>query len=145
MSRPKNKEEYRAELAEAVAAEQEEKSDVSWQWEAATKVLRYIGIPVNMKGYVFIRDAVILAEKDRSILEDMTKRLYPKVAEMHGTNWRAVERAMRNAIERSYTGSTPERMQRILGDNISTRTGLPTVSALLCALTDLIHEKGKRY
>lgn len=140
-----DRDKLRAELAEAVAAEQEEQSDVSWQWVAATKALRYIGIPANMKGYVFIRDAVILAEQDRSILEDMTKRLYPEVAEMHGTDWRAVERAIRNAIARSYTGATPERMQRIFGNNMSTRTGLPTVSALLCVLTDLIQEKGKRY
>jgi len=64
-----------------------------------TKLIHNMGVPAHIKGYQYLRDAVILVYNDRSYIESVTKCLYPDVAEKHETTPSRVERAIRHAIE----------------------------------------------
>ena len=64
-----------------------------------TEIIHQIGVPAHIKGYQYLRDAIIMAINDDDIINAVTKRLYPAVAKKHGTTSSRVERAIRHAIE----------------------------------------------
>ena len=76
-----------------------------------TKIMLEIGVPAHLKGYHYLRDAIILSGKDMEVVSSVTKLLYPTIAKHFKTTDQKVERAIRNAIEVSWT-----RVQRKCGD-----------------------------
>ena len=70
-----------------------------------TEILHQIGVPAHIKGYQFLRDAILLTIDDHEYINAVTKRLYPEIAKRNGTTASRVERAIRHAIEVPGTGA----------------------------------------
>ena len=68
-----------------------------------TKIMLEIGVPAHLKGYHYLRDAIILSGKDMEVVSSVTKLLYPTIAKHFKTTDQKVERAIRNAIEVSWS------------------------------------------
>lgn len=85
-----------------------------------TQYLIRIGVPTSLKGFRYIRSAILylLAEKNRTVL--LTKELYPKIAEEHNSSVSSVERAIRTAIERATNNKTEELNELLCGCNCTT-------------------------
>ncbi|MBQ8304930.1 MAG: hypothetical protein IJX90_01730 [Blautia sp.] len=109
------------------------------------KVTRYIldtGVPAHVKGYLYLRDAIIMAAFDETLLDSMTKLLYPAVAERHKTTGPRVERGIRHAIELGWDDGEGEDMKKVFertGENPSK----PTNSEYIALLADRIRLEGK--
>ena len=73
-----------------------------------TKIMLEIGVPAHLKGYHYLRDAIILSGKDMEVVSSVTKLLYPTIAKHFKTTDQKVERAIRNAIEVSWTRGNVE-------------------------------------
>lgn len=102
-----------------------------------TALLFQLGITPNYKAYNQIISAISLALQDTGVLLFMTKRLYPDVAQKHGTNWRAVERNIRHASERAWQ-CNPVLLSRLAGYSL---TGPPTSSQLIAILARWCREE----
>lgn len=103
-----------------------------------TAVLHEIGVPANIRGYLYLRDAITLAVKNFELLGAMTKELYPMVAERHDTTPSRVERSIRHAIEVAWARGNLEAMTRIFGHTVSVHRGKPTNSEFIAMIADKI-------
>ncbi len=103
-----------------------------------TDVIHEIGVPAHLKGYQYIRDAIILAVGDTEILHSMTKGLYPAVANMHQTTPSRVERAIRHAIEVAWSRGKMETIDALFGYTVNTGKGKPTNSEFIALIADRI-------
>ncbi|MGN0667171.1 MAG: sporulation initiation factor Spo0A C-terminal domain-containing protein [Huintestinicola sp.] len=108
--------------------------------KAVTEVIRKMGIPANIKGYVYLRSAVMLAMSDTSILESVTKELYPAVAKYNHTTSSRVERAIRHAITTAWErrSGDVDYIESRLGYKIdySGKDCKPTNSELIALISD---------
>lgn len=95
------------------------------------KFLAEIGIPSNIKGYNYIKTALMLAYNDSSILENITKVLYSEIAKKYDTTSSRVERAIRHAIEVACTKGNVELINKIFKYSISVNKGKPTNSEFI--------------
>ncbi len=103
-----------------------------------TDVIHEIGVPAHLKGYQYIRDAIIMAVEDTEILHSMTKELYPAVASMHQTTPSRVERAIRHAIEVAWSRGKVETIDALFGYTVNTGKGKPTNSEFIALIADRI-------
>ena len=87
-----------------------------------TKIMLEIGVPAHLKGYHYLRDAIILSGKDMEVVSSVTKLLYPTIAKHFKTTDQKVERAIRNAIEVSWTRGNVETFEKIFGYSTDRRT-----------------------
>ena len=87
-----------------------------------------IGIPAHIKGYQYLREAIILTIKDMDMINAVTKVLYPEVARRYNTTPSRVERAVRHAIETAWDRGDLETLQRYFGYTVSNTKGKPTNS-----------------
>lgn len=78
-----------------------------------TKIMLEIGVPAHLKGYHYLRDAIILSGKDMEVVSSVTKLLYPTIAKHFKTTDQKVERAIRNAIEVSWSRGNVETFEKI--------------------------------
>ena len=101
-----------------------------------TGFMREIGIPANIKGYQFIRHAVMLAVKDRDIINSITKQLYPQIAKEHNTTPSRVERAIRHAIEVTWSRGQLDTINSLFGYTINLDKGKPTNSEFIAMVAD---------
>ena len=101
-----------------------------------TNILQEIGIPAHIRGYQYLRDAVVLALESPSVLESVTRKLYPVVAENFSTTTGRVERAIRHAIEAAWSRGKMEALERIFHSGINLDRGRPTNSEFIAQLTD---------
>ena len=100
------------------------------------------GIPPHIKGYGFLRSGVILAMKDPQILGNITKQLYPKIAESYKTSPSKVERAIRHAIEVAWNRGRIENLNAIFGVNFYCNGDKPTNGEFIALVADrLIQER----
>lgn len=108
-----------------------------------TKLMLELGVPAHLKGYHYIRTAVIMAVEDMEIVSSVTKLLYPDIAKQYKTTGQKVERAIRNAIEVSWQRGNMEAMERIFGFSANTGKGRPTNSEYIARLADelQLHEE----
>lgn len=104
----------------------------------ATCVLHEIGVPAHIKGYRYIRSAILYSLKNPIALEMITKRLYPEVAKMHQTTPSRVERAIRHAIEVAWSRGNLETVRDIFGYTIDTSKGKPTNSEFIAMVVDYL-------
>lgn len=108
-----------------------------------TPIIHDIGIPAHIKGYRFIRSAIIMAVKDSEVINHITKQLYPDLAKMYKTTPSRIERAIRHAIEVSWTRGRSETMNELFGYTISSEKGKPTNSEFIAMIADNIRLKIK--
>lgn len=103
-----------------------------------TEVIHQIGVPAHIKGYQFLRDAVLMAIDDSSILNGITKRLYPAIAQKHATTSSRVERAIRHAIEVAWGRGDADILNIYFGHAIQDERGKPTNSEFIATISDKI-------
>lgn len=103
-----------------------------------TEIMREIGIPANLKGYFYVRDAIIMALKEPKLLKTLTTRLYPKVAEKYDTTPSRVERAIRHAIEKAWDCGDVSVLNSYFGYATQRERGKPTNGQFLSTIVDFI-------
>lgn len=103
---------------------------------AVTEIIHEIGVPAHIKGYQYLREAIILTINDMDIINAVTKVLYPSVAKKYGTTPSRVERAIRHAIEVAWDRGDLETLQRFFGYTVSNIKGKPTNSEFIALIAD---------
>lgn len=101
-----------------------------------TEVIHEIGVPAHIKGYQYIREAIILTVKDMELINAVTKALYPMVAKKFATTSSRVERAIRHAIEVAWDRGDIEVLQKYFGYTVSNIKGKPTNSEFIALISD---------
>lgn len=101
-----------------------------------TEIIHEIGIPAHIKGYQYLREAIILTIGDMDIINAVTKALYPAVAKRFSTTPSRVERAIRHAIEVAWDRGDLETLQRFFGYTVSGIKGKPTNSEFIAMIAD---------
>ena len=101
-----------------------------------TEIIHQIGVPAHIKGYQYLRDAILMAIEDDSIINAVTKRLYPAVAKKHGTPSSRVERAIRHAIEVAWDRGDVDTLTSYFGYTIHNERGKPTNSEFIAMISD---------
>ena len=109
-----------------------------------TEIIHQIGVPAHIKGYQYLRDAILMAIEDDDIINAVTKRLYPQIAKQNGTTASRVERAIRHAIEVAWDRGDLETLQKYFGYTVSNAKGKPTNSEFIAMIADrLVLEQRK--
>ena len=103
-----------------------------------TNMLHEIGIPAHIKGYHYLRDAILMAIEDMDVLNAVTKVLYPTVAKMHQTTASRVERAIRHAIEVAWSRGKLDTLDELFGYTVNGGKGKPTNSEFIALIADTI-------
>ena len=97
-----------------------------------------IGVPAHLKGYHYLRDAIILSGKGMEVVSSVTKLLYPTIAKHFKTTDQKVERAIRNAIEVSWSRGNVETFEKIFGYSVASGRTRPTNSEYIARIADNI-------
>lgn len=103
-----------------------------------TDMIHEIGIPAHIKGYHYLRDAIIMAIEDMDVLNAITKVLYPTVAKKHHTTASRVERAIRHAIEVAWSRGKLDTLDMLFGYTVAGGKGKPTNSEFVALIADTI-------
>ena len=103
-----------------------------------TKLMHDVGVPAHIKGYQYLRDSIMLVIKDQTVINSMTKVLYPYIAKTHHTTPSRVERAIRHAIEVAWNRGKVEIFNEIFGYSISFGKGKPTNGEFIAMISDRI-------
>ena len=101
-----------------------------------TNIIHEIGVPAHIKGYQYLREAIILAVNDMDVINAITKVLYPEVAKTFQTTPSRVERAIRHAIEVAWDRGDLDTLQRFFGYTVSNTKGKPTNSEFIALIAD---------
>lgn len=101
-----------------------------------TNVIHEIGVPAHIKGYQYLREAILIAVEDMDVINAITKVLYPQVAKTFATTPSRVERAIRHAIEVAWDRGDLETLQRFFGYTVSNTKGKPTNSEFIALIAD---------
>lgn len=101
-----------------------------------TNIIHEIGVPAHIKGYQYLRDAIIMVINDIEVLNSITKSLYPSIAEKYDTTSSRVERAIRHAIEVAWSRGKMETLDNLFGYTISHGKGKPTNSEFVALIAD---------
>ena len=109
-----------------------------------TEILHQIGVPAHIKGYQFLRDAILLTTADHSYINAVTKRLYPEIAKRNATTASRVERAIRHAIEVAWDRGDVDTLNSYFGYTIHSLRGKPTNSEFIAMISDKIRLDKKR-
>ena len=109
-----------------------------------TEVIHEIGVPAHIKGYQYLREAIILTINDMEIINAVTKVLYPAVAKKYGTTPSRVERAIRHAIEVAWDRGDLETLQKFFGYTVSNIKGKPTNSEFIAMIADCLSLRRKQ-
>ena len=109
-----------------------------------TSIIHDIGVPAHIKGYQYLREAIIMTVEDMEVINAVTKILYPEVAKKFGTTASRVERAIRHAIEVAWDRGDLETLQKYFGYTVSNAKGKPTNSEFIAMIADRISLDQKR-
>lgn len=101
-----------------------------------TGIIHEIGVPAHIKGYQYLREAIIIAVGDMEVINAITKVLYPQVAKAFQTTPSRVERAIRHAIEVAWDRGDLDTLQRFFGYTVSNTKGKPTNSEFIALIAD---------
>ena len=101
-----------------------------------TGIIHEIGVPAHIKGYQYLREAIIIAVNDMDVINAITKVLYPQVAKAFNTTPSRVERAIRHAIEVAWDRGDLDTLQRFFGYTVSNTKGKPTNSEFIALIAD---------
>lgn len=110
-----------------------------------TSLLHDMGVPAHVKGYQYLRDAILMILEDSHLLSGITKDLYPKIALKYDTTPSRVERAIRHAIELAWGRGNIDLMTEYFGYTINLEKGKPTNSEFIAMVSDRIRLTIKRF
>ena len=103
-----------------------------------TMYIQQLGVPAHIKGYQYIRDAIMMVIDDMDAINSITKLLYPTVAKHYNTTSSRVERAIRHAIEVAWDRGNPDILNELFGYTILSTRGKPTNSEFIAMIADKI-------
>ncbi len=101
-----------------------------------TAIIHDVGVPAHIKGYQYLREAILIAVADMDVINAVTKVLYPEVAKRYNTTASRVERAIRHAIEVAWDRGDLETLQKYFGYTVSNVKGKPTNSEFIAMIAD---------
>ena len=111
--------------------------------ELVTSIIHEVGVPAHIKGYQYVREAIMITVENMDVINSVTKVLYPEVAKRYHTPPSRVERAIRHAIEVAWDRGDLETLQRFFGYTVSNAKGKPTNSEFIAMISDRIRLKMK--
>lgn len=114
--------------------------DINIERDVTNRLLQ-LGIPAHIKGYSYLRKAIMMVVKEEDAINSITKYLYPSIAKSCKTTSSRVERAIRHAIEVAWDRGNPEYLNNIFGYTISSNKGRPTNSEFIALIGDNIRLK----
>lgn len=124
---------------EILGNEEKESKALSYDLERdVTDMIHEIGVPAHIKGYQYLREAIIMSVEDPEMLGSITKVLYPTIARKYQTTSSRVERAIRHAIEVAWNRGRMETLDAMFGYTINTGKGKPTNSEFIALIADKI-------
>ncbi len=103
-----------------------------------TNIIHEVGVPAHIKGYQYLRDAIIMSVNDMEMLNSITKILYPTIAKRHQTTPSRVERAIRHAIEVAWSRGKMDTIDELFGYTVNNGKGKPTNSEFIALIADKI-------
>ena len=109
-----------------------------------TAIIHEIGVPAHIKGYQYLREAIIITVGNMEVINAVTKVLYPEVAERFSTTPSRVERAIRHAIEVAWDRGDLETLQKYFGYTVNSAKGKPTNSEFIAMIADRLQLKLKK-
>jgi len=101
-----------------------------------TNIMHEIGVPAHIKGYQYLRDAIMMVVKDLDVINSITKLLYPSIAKEYNTTPSRVERAIRHAIEVAWSRGQVEAIDALFGYTVNLGKGKPTNSEFIAMIAD---------
>ena len=116
-------------------SEENKKSQESLE-ALVTNVIHEIGVPAHIKGYQYLREAIMMVINDIDVINQITKQLYPEIAMRYHTTPSRVERAIRHAIEVAWARGKNEAVENIFGYTVSAAKGKPTNSEFIAMIAD---------
>ena len=108
-----------------------------------TKIIHQIGVPAHIKGYQYLRTAILMTIEDNDVINSVTKVLYPTVAKRYQTTTSRVERAIRHAIEVAWDRGDIDTLNSYFGYTIQNSRGKPTNSEFIAMIADNLRLKYK--
>lgn len=108
-----------------------------------TEIIHQLGVPAHIKGYHYLREAILSSLEDKELLESVTKMLYPTVAKKFDTTSSRVERAIRHAIEIAWDRGNLDTLNSFFGYTVNTCKGKPTNSEFIALITDKLRLQHK--
>jgi len=108
-----------------------------------SEIMHQIGVPAHIKGYQYLREAIMLSINDREMMSSVTKVLYPTVAKMYSTTASRVERAIRHAIEVAWDRGDVDVLSSYFGYTIQSTRGKPTNSEFIAMISDKLRLRMK--
>lgn len=109
-----------------------------------TEIIHEIGVPAHIKGYQYLRSAIVKSTHNRGLIEAITKELYPSIAKEFSTTPSRVERAIRHAIEVAWDRGDIETLQKWFGWTVSNTKGKPTNSEFIALVSDKLRLEMKK-
>ncbi|MBE5940407.1 MAG: hypothetical protein E7266_08415 [Lachnospiraceae bacterium] len=103
-----------------------------------TELLHMLGLPAHIKGFYYIREAIIISTYKPQLLNSITKSLYPEIANSYHTSVASVERAIRHAIEVAWSRGNIEILTEYFGHSIAYHKGKPTNSEFISIIVDYL-------
>lgn len=113
-----------------------DKKDKEMLEALVTNIIHELGVPAHIKGYQYLREAIIMVTKDIDVINQITKQLYPEIARKYKTTPSRVERAIRHAIEVAWARGEQQTVESIFGYTISAAKGKPTNSEFIAMIAD---------
>lgn len=110
---------------------------------SVTAIIHEIGVPAHIKGYQYLREAIIMTVENMEVINAVTKILYPEVAKRFNTTASRVERAIRHAIEVAWDRGDLETLQKYFGYTVSNAKGKPTNSEFIAMIADRLQLQRK--
>ncbi len=117
---------------------QKTKAEVHDLEQDVTNMIHEIGVPAHIKGYQYLRDAIMMSVENPAMISSITKILYPTIAKRFQTTPSRVERAIRHAIEVAWSRGRMETLDSLFGYTIDTGKGKPTNSEFIALIADKI-------
>lgn len=108
-----------------------------------TKIIHQIGVPAHIKGYQYLRSAIIMTMNNTELINSITKQLYPGVAKQYGTTSSRVERAIRHAIEVAWDRGDVDVINSFFGYTVQSSRGKPTNSEFIALVADSLRLRNK--
>lgn len=108
-----------------------------------TDIIHQLGVPAHIKGYHYLRTAILNSIEDKNMLDSVTKQLYPTVAGIYETTSSRVERAIRHAIEIAWDRGNVDTLNSFFGYTVDTGKGKPTNSEFIALITDKLRLRYK--
>ena len=108
-----------------------------------TRMMLELGVPAHLKGYHYMRTAILLALEEKETMLNITKSVYPVVAKKYETTQQKVERAIRNAVEVSWCRGNVDYISELFGYSANAEMGRPTNSEYIARIVDELKLQAK--